>query len=378
MDDERIMKRRIGAMVLIVLAISVVLIFLFADRNFQWRGEGTPLRMRFSNAPGVVVGTPLARSGVRIGRVSDVSLQKNGYVLVTAMLDPGKLVFDGDSAMVIKPLMGDSEICITSLLTPGLQPTPVSSDYVIEGMPYQDPMFFLSSIQGQVAGTLSSIEATSNEMRTAFASLNSIVGDNRETISGMIAEAKTTAQMLRTTMATINTLLEDPEGVNGIKDTLTQLPQLVAETRASVKTVSEKITDSLNKADGVITGADKALAGINNTVAGLDGKSGGILRQAELTMSRLNASLDNADRLLAEVQMTAEKINSGQGTIGMLVNDRTLYDQIANTTANLEQMTARLEPIIYDVRTFTDQLARRPADVVGPRALFSTSDGTKW
>ncbi|MDO4558839.1 MAG: MlaD family protein, partial [Planctomycetia bacterium] len=250
MDDERIMKRRIGALVLVMLGVLFALIFLFADQNFQWRGKGSTLKLSFSNAPGVVPGTPISRSGIRIGRVTDVSLQEDGMVLVTSTLDPGKQVFQGDSAMVVKPLMGDSEICISSRIVSGKTPGPGTPADLLVGEPYQDPMAFLSSIQGQVAGTLSSIEKTSDEMRSVFANVNEIVGRNRDTIEGMLAQAKTTTEILQRVMAAADSFLVDSEEMRAnVRETLAQAPKLLTESREAVQSLSQRVEHTLSGAD---------------------------------------------------------------------------------------------------------------------------------
>ena len=371
MDDERVMKRRIGALVLIMLGVLFTLVFLFADQNFQWREKGSMLRLKFSNAPGVVPGTPVSRSGIRIGRVTNVTLQEDGMVLVTSSLDPGKLVFQGDSAMVVKPIMGDSEICISSRVAPGETPSPLTQNDVLTGDPYLDPMAFLSSIQGQVAGTLHSIEKTSDEMRGVFSNVNEIVGKNKDTIEGMITQAKTTTEVLQRIMVVADSFLADSEELRtNVREAVAQAPKLIAESRTAVQTLSNRMVQTLQS-------VDQTLATVNATVGGMDGHLDGLAREAEVAISHVNTSLDSADRLLSGLDEVTQKINKGQGTIGALVNERTLHDQITDTIANVELMTARLEPILNDMRILSDRLARHP-EQLGAAGLINPSTGTKY
>ena len=370
MEDDRLMKRRLGVLVLMVLVILVVLVFLFADQNMQWRKDGGTVRISFHNAPGIVVGTPVSRSGIRIGRVSEVLLTREGEVLLTVHLDPGKAVFQGDEAMVNKPLMGDSEIYITRKNVMSEEEQPLQKGDTLRGIDYSDPIAFLGSIQGQVAGTLQSIEKTSDEMRQVFANVNQIVGTNRASIDEMLSQAKNTTELLHKMLANANTLLGNVDNVENIQEAIRQAPLLIAETRESMKRLSARIETSLDNADHVLATADGAIAGV-------DAKLSGLVRQGDVTLSRLNSSLEAADRTLADISEVTQKINNGQGTVGALVNDRELYNKLVDTVANVEYLTAKLDPIVADMRVMSDTLARHP-ERLGAAGLFRPTPGTKF
>jgi len=55
-----------------------------------------------------------------------------------------------------------------------------------------------------------------------------------------------------------------------------------------------------------------------------------------LAKSEIKAAINNTNKTMAETSEILEKINSGQGTAGMLVHNDTLYHNLKNASANLD------------------------------------------
>ena len=68
--DERVLQFRVGVVVVAAASITVILVMLFGALP-NLRPHYT-LHIRFAEAPGVTVDTPVRKSGVQIGRVSKV------------------------------------------------------------------------------------------------------------------------------------------------------------------------------------------------------------------------------------------------------------------------------------------------------------------
>jgi phospholipid/cholesterol/gamma-HCH transport system substrate-binding protein len=56
--------------------------------------------------------------------------------------------------------------------------------------------------------------------------------------------------------------------------------------------------------------------------------------------AKLDSSIQNLSRASANLDSIARKINSGQGTAGQLVNNRELYDELAKTNKQLQDLIA--------------------------------------
>jgi phospholipid/cholesterol/gamma-HCH transport system substrate-binding protein len=62
-----------------------------------------------------------------------------------------------------------------------------------------------------------------------------------------------------------------------------------------------------------------------------------------LSQANIRQTVNNLDKSLHELQTLLDKINSGEGTLGMLVTDKKLYDNLTSATKNLESLLADLE-----------------------------------
>ena len=83
--DERVLRFRVGIVMVAAVIITVILVMLFG----AWPTVLQPqyeLNVKFPQAPGIAVDTPVRKSGVLIGRVSQVKLLDEGGVLVGARI----------------------------------------------------------------------------------------------------------------------------------------------------------------------------------------------------------------------------------------------------------------------------------------------------
>src|SRR5262245_21773065 len=110
MNDQGL-RFRIGIFVLGALLLLGVLIILFGGfpAFFKHVDEYTVV---FASAPGVSAGTPVRRSGVRIGEVHSLALDdETGKVHVIIHVDPAHTLREGDQpTLVLGLLAGDTSI----------------------------------------------------------------------------------------------------------------------------------------------------------------------------------------------------------------------------------------------------------------------------
>ena len=84
--DERVLKLRVGVVVLAAAIITGILVMRFGDMPLPGTRKYT-LYILFPQAPGVEVGTPVRKDGVTIGRVTARQLLPDGGVRVTTAID---------------------------------------------------------------------------------------------------------------------------------------------------------------------------------------------------------------------------------------------------------------------------------------------------
>jgi phospholipid/cholesterol/gamma-HCH transport system substrate-binding protein len=105
--DSQVLKFRVGVMVLASIVLVAVLAVLFGDVS-QWR-PGYEIHVRLDDASGVQRGTPVRKSGLLIGRVSDLKLVEGG-ALLTLRIDQDVTLHRDDTCTIRSSLFGDAEL----------------------------------------------------------------------------------------------------------------------------------------------------------------------------------------------------------------------------------------------------------------------------
>src|SRR5262249_44855709 len=95
------LRFRIGVFVLAAMLLLGVLILLFGGLPTALKPQDR-YYIVFDHAPGVAPGTPVRRSGVRIGQVQRLDLDDNtGKVRVTIAIERPHRLYEGDQPLLI-------------------------------------------------------------------------------------------------------------------------------------------------------------------------------------------------------------------------------------------------------------------------------------
>src|SRR5262245_34189630 len=99
--NEQAIRFRIGIFVLAALILLAVMITLFGGFPNYFKRVDT-FTVLFKDAQGVGPGTPVRRSGVRIGEVRSITLDNaTGNVQVTIQVDAGFNLRKGDRPTIV-------------------------------------------------------------------------------------------------------------------------------------------------------------------------------------------------------------------------------------------------------------------------------------
>ncbi|MFT5525838.1 MAG: hypothetical protein ACI9HK_003808, partial [Pirellulaceae bacterium] len=88
----------------------------------------------------------------------------------------------------------------------------------------------------------------------------------------------------------------------------------------------------------------------------------------ELVMD-LQSTVKSLDAAMSNIAMFTKSVNESDGTIGLLIHDRELYDRLNAMASNLENATNQVQPIMDNFRVFSDKLARDPRQL-GLKGIF--------
>ncbi len=352
--DERVLRFRVGVVVVAAALITIILITLLGAWPSPFKPRYT-LHIVFPEAPGVTIDTPVRKSGIQIGRVSDVELQEDGDVVLTLKIDArfpiranevcrittGSLV-TGDA--ILEFARSDNPALRNNVLTDG--------EYLSNGTVETNPFQVLANMQDEIASALTSIEGAGNEVTTLARSMNTLVGSKEDELASIVDKTALALDNFNRAMVDIHSVLGDQQIKGRLQDSLDQVPDLLTQ----FKTTLSDFQQTLGKFNGVAARAEANLANLEDFTAPLG-------ERGEEISENLSASIRNVNQLLANFAELSQALKNKDGTIGQLINNPELYDRLNRTLAEVEDAVRKIQPILNDARVITDKIARDPAQM---------------
>jgi phospholipid/cholesterol/gamma-HCH transport system substrate-binding protein len=105
--NERAMQFRVGVIVIAAVLLAVVLTLMFAGLPSFFH-KSYSIRVEFPATPGLAVGAPVRKRGIRIGEVSNIELTANDRVLVTLRIGANYEIHHDETCWIRNSLLGDA------------------------------------------------------------------------------------------------------------------------------------------------------------------------------------------------------------------------------------------------------------------------------
>src|SRR3984957_5021792 len=358
---ERQLQFRVGIFVSIALASIVGLIFEFGEIQTLLRPKYT-VNIRFKSATGIAVSTPVRRNGVLIGSVTAVHFDdENGGLIVRASIKDGVHLWPDGRVRLVSSLLGDSAI----ELLPGKSKQALKDGDTVEAEPAVDPLNVVARMEQNVALLIDSFQQTSHEWQAVGHNLNNLLQTNQGHLQTVVARAAEALTDVAHTMKTVDQTLQDasrligdPQTQENLRKTMNALPVLADETQRTVAAVRAAVQKM-----------DENLSNLNAVTAPL-AKNGVTLA------TRIENTLANLEPRSGELTQFAKVITSPEGTIHKLAADPQIYVNLARSSENAALLLRNLDPVIRDMRIFSDKVARHP-ELLGVGGALRGSSGLK-
>ncbi len=411
--DERVVKFRVGVMVLSTMFIAGILVLLFGDARSIARGSYT-IYMHFTDAPGVTDGTPVRKSGILIGRVTNVRFADQGGVIVEAKIDGKVKIYHSEVPQVsgsllggdvviqfvhrdklpavrlpengtAKPQTSNSTTDPTEVLTgaegenpPAAPKTATPKDAAqkdaaeagepdngvvqegeyIEGTVAPNPFQVISNLEGDMSKAVGSLATAGDEVAKLAGYFNRMLTNNDEQIARIINKTEQTLDTFQRSLANVDDVLGNDEVRENLKRTISELPELLTETRGAMTTVRTTVES------------------VDRNLRNLEGFTGPLSERGDQIITNVDQAVARLDQLLGDLSAFSRNLNRGEGSIGQLLRNPDLYQHLNAAAINIEQITCELKPILADARVFSDKIARHP-ELLGVRGAIQKSPGTK-
>ena len=264
----------------------------------------------YENVGGLTQSNSVMVNGFKVGLVKDVYFEpvNRDRLVVEFMLTADNYeIRKGTKAVLVSDLLGTTSINLIIGNEDG---------YIEEGdtLPSEIEADLLAGINE----LSSSLVTTKVKADRLFDSLDSLVNDVRDVL-GKGERDSDVNKAFRKLAQTMDNLESATSKIDGILDEDGMLGKILADVEGFTKTLDENKDEIDNILNNLSTFSDT------------------------LAAAELASTINNANRTLEELAAAMEKINSGEGTIGKLFQDESVY-------ANLEAATRDLDSLFVDIK----------------------------
>ncbi len=362
--DERNMPFRVGVVFLATVLIAVILfVWLNTGSISLWHRTHT-FYVKFDKAPHVTPDTPIVKDGITIGRVRNVTFSDDDTkVLVTGEIDQAYRLNSNEQCRVTNSFpMGDAALEIVPITNSPGKPAEIKYGSYMPALESSAPDLSgsIAGLQSQASQTMATLDAAGKKIETLATRVDDLVKTNEEQINQTITEARETIHLLKSEMPVV------------LKETRNTMERM-GDSFASLDRNMQKIGNSFASLEYSISGTFTSL---NRSMQDIEHLTGPLGEHGEKLVNDLDATMGNVKDATGNLLLFSQKLNDPQGSLGALLHDKDLYQNVNHVAKNIDDLTRELKPLLNDARVFTDKIARHP-ELLGVRGAIKKDVGLK-
>ena len=335
--------QRVGLFVVVAVVITATLVFLIGENANLWSKQIT-YRTSFGDVAGLKAGSPVRLGGVDVGTVTHVGHKKDAtdtriYVELAIVGREAERIREATVARIAnKGLLGDKmvELTVPIEASPVLNPAqPVRSE---------DPTDFGKYV-ARAEQLVDRVEATIGnlEQGTRFLADPGFSADAKTLVSSLARISKGIAEE----SSAAHVLLVDPTSGATVSEMLADLKATTGDLRQTAGTV-RSVADSVRSGNGLVHNAiyDDELGGsVKRTAKEVAGaltairEGTGLAHEVVYGGESTAKMLGNIVGISEDLRRVVADIRSGKGTVGAMLVDPSLYDDLKGVVGNVERST---------------------------------------
>lgn len=274
----------------IALVAIVGIIVLFFGMNFLkglkvWSSDNV-YYITFKDVSGLGASSPIYADGYKVGVVKDIlfDYDQREPTRVAIDIDRNLRIPKGSSAEIVSDMLGNVQVNLLLATNPNERVNPGET---IVGAINDGAL-------GQMKGMIPAIEKMLPKLDSIMASLNVLLAD--PAIAQSLHNVQTVTENLTVSTRELNTLMAD---------------------------LNKNVPSMMTKANAVLDNTTQ----LTGNLAAVD---------VQETMAQVSQTLDN-------VQKLTDQLNSKEGTLGLLINDPALYNNLNASARDLDSLVVNLK-----------------------------------
>jgi phospholipid/cholesterol/gamma-HCH transport system substrate-binding protein len=138
-------------------------------------------------------------------------------------------------------------------------------------------------------------------------------------------------------VSSILTTLDSLTGDGRLEESLDQLPGTINSLKKTLDNTTGIIASTTPKLESILLNVDQLVTSLNSNKESLTKAMDNLESITDdVAKTNLKETVDNANKALAQFSTTLEYINSGKGSLGLLMKDDELYVNLAKATKDLD------------------------------------------
>ncbi len=380
---RRSREYKVGAFVLAGMVALGGVTFMIGEER-QLFAKKVEYKTSFTDVQGLGAGSPVRMGGVDIGRVTKVgyaaeSKDRKIHVTIAVLSDQWERIkLDSVASIEGKGLLGDKMLVVSigsaekGSLPPGGHIGSREADDLTSMM---SKFAGLPGKAEKVIGNLEKVteslsdETLHKDLRGAVSSLNSVLGavDRKEGYVGRV--------------------LSDPKEADRISDVVENLARLTNQLETTVQGVNQvvgRVRTGPGLAHEVIYGdeSSKAIAQFGGaadevrlTLKGIR-EGNGVAKSVIYGDDQSQAVMHNLNEMSRDLRQIVADIRAGKGTVGALLVDPSVYEDLKMVLGNVERNKALRALVRYSIRRDESSGAVRD-NVAAPATPASAGDNLR-
>ena len=316
-------KREIKIALVVILAIGI---FVWGFNFLKGKNVFSTKRYLYAvydQVNGLVEANPVLINGLKVGQVDDIYFKPDGSgkIIVKMLITNNDIKIPKNTVAKIfaSDFMGSKAIDLR--MTDTIKGKTINSKIVWANSGDTLYSAIATSIQEEVSVQMLPLKQKAERMMSSMDSVLAVIQyifneDTRENLAKSFESIKFTIKNLESTTFNIDTF------VTTERYRLSSILANVESISTNIKNNNQKITNIINNFSSL---------------------------SDSLSKSKIVSTITNANKAITDFSTIMEKINSGEGTMGMLIHNDTLYKNLAKSSKDLDLLMEdmRLNPKRY-------------------------------
>ncbi|APR99512.1 MlaD family protein [Pajaroellobacter abortibovis] len=334
-------RMRVGIFVLIGLGLVGFIIFMIGSTRRFWESKITYVAS-FNDVAGLKSGAPIRMGGVDIGTVGRVGHSDNigdthVYVeLAIAETESKRIREDTVARIVNKGLLGDKMVELTLSVSeaPPLDPTrPLKTEETMDLSHYMTRVDAIAQKTEMVIGHI--------ESATRAFSDGQITEDLKKTTE----HVREIMEALAHHDSPLHRLIFDDKQAKQVSRTLTSLEESTGQLRvmlANLNEISKKIQKGTGFVHKLLDDGElslhiaNSLSALEQNLKAVQDNKEGLAHALIYGDERIGRWLQDMTAMTSDLQVIVRDIKAGKGTLGGLLMDPTIYEDVKRTVGTVE------------------------------------------